>query len=62
MKKPVVKLIGADSNIFNLMSLARRAMINAGLKEESKQMIDEVTKSGHYHEAISIIMKYCEVK
>lgn len=60
--KPTAKLLGADSNIFNLMGIASRALKNAGLKDEATKMIHEVTSCGSYEEALATIMEYVEVE
>ena len=60
--KPVAKLTGIDGNIFNLIGVASRAMKGAGIKEEAKQMQNEILKCGSYDEALQLIMKYVEVE
>lgn len=59
-ERPEAKIIGEDGNIFNVMGIASRALKNAGFKEESKEMIDRVTNSGSYEEALGIITEYIE--
>lgn len=53
--KPKVELLGADGNIFNLMTIARRALIKHGMKEEAKEMIEKATKSESYSSLASSI-------
>jgi len=60
-KKPICKLIGEDGNIFNLMGVARRTLLKAGLKQEAKEMVDRVTSSDSYGEALRIIGEYVEI-
>ncbi len=62
MDKPKCKLIGQDGNIFNLMSIASRTLKSAGLKEQAEEMIERISNSGSYHEALGIIMEYVEVE
>ena len=62
MNKPKCKLIGQDGNIFNLMSIASRTLKSAGLKEQAEEMIERISNSGNYHEALGIIMEYMEVE
>ena len=62
MIKPKCKLIGEDGNIFNLMGIASKSLKKAGLKKEADEMIDRITKSKSYHEALTIIMDYVEVE
>ena len=60
-KKPICKLIGEDGNIFNLMGVASRVLKDAGKKEEAKEMVDRVTSSNSYGEALRIIGEYVEI-
>lgn len=59
--KPKCALIGADGNIFNLMGMASRTLKHNGMQVESKEMIDRVTNSKSYSEALSIIGEYVEI-
>ena len=59
---PVVKLIGADGNAFNIIGLCRRAARQAGWPAEK---IDAVTKemtSGDYNHLLATAMKYFDVR
>jgi hypothetical protein len=60
--KPKAKLIGQDSNVFNLVGIASQALRRAGKRDEAKAMTERVFASGSYDEALSIIMEYCEVE
>jgi AmiR/NasT family two-component response regulator len=62
MTKPKCKLIGEDGNIFNLMGIASRTLKRAGLKKQAEEMVDRITKSKSYEEALGIIMEYVEVE
>jgi hypothetical protein len=62
MDKPKCKLIGQDGNIFNLMGIASRILKRAGRKEQAEEMIERISNSGSYHEALRIIMEYVEVE
>ena len=57
-KKPKSPLIGADSNIFNLMGLASRTLKDAGMFDAASEMSARITESGSYDSALSIIMEY----
>ena len=61
-KKPSVKLVGENGNIFNLMSLCSRVLKGVGMKDESKEMCEKIMKCGSYHEALAIMMDYCDVE
>ena len=60
-RKPVCKLIGENGNIFNLLAIARRSLLRAGLKQEAKEMVDRATSSNSYGEALGIIGEYVEI-
>ena len=59
--KPKCALIGADGNIFNLMGIASRTLKNNNMRDEAKEMIDRVTTSHSYDEALYIIGEYVEI-
>lgn len=59
---PKCKLVGKDGNIFNLMGIASRTLKEAGVKEKADEMIQRITKSKSYDEALGIIMEYVEVE
>jgi hypothetical protein len=62
MKKPEVKLIGEDGNIFNLMGIASRALKEAGQNDQAVEMVDKIVSTAKsYHEALAILMEYVEV-
>ena len=56
--KPKSPLIGADSNIFNLMGIASRTLKKAGMRDAATEMYERVTASGSFDEALAIIMDY----
>ena len=60
--KPTIVLTGQDGNIFNLIGIASRALKRSGQSEEAKKMQNEAFASGSYHEALAVIMKYCDVE
>lgn len=60
--KPKCKLVGQDGNIFNLMGIASRTLKGVGLEKEAAEMVDRITKSKSYDEALRIIMEYVEVE
>ncbi len=60
--KPSCKLIGENGNIFNLMSLASKALKKVGQDANAKEMCEKCTKSQDYDEALRIIMDYVEAE
>lgn len=59
-ERPEAKIIGEDGNIFNVMGIASRSLKKTGFKEESEEMVNRVTNSHSYDEALGIIMQYIE--
>ena len=51
-------LIGANSNVFNLIGLAARTLRENDMADAASEMTNRVTSSGSYDEALGIIMKY----
>ena len=60
--KPVAQLLGQDSNAFNLIGIASRALEKAGQKKEAKELKSRVFDCGSYGEVLTLIMEYCEVE
>lgn len=60
MEKPEAKIIGANSNIFNLLAIASEALKNAGQTSQAKEMFDRATKSESYEAAICIMLEYVD--
>lgn len=60
-QKPNCPLIGADNNIFNLMSIASRTLKENGFYDEAKEMNDRINKEANsYDEALCILTEYVE--
>ena len=59
-RKPRAKLIGADSNIFNLMAIASRALKEAGRADEATEMSNRVFNASSFDEALGIITEYVD--
>ena len=58
---PDCPLIGADSNIYNLMGIASRTLKKCGMKEQAAEMCKRITASGSYDEALNIIGEYVNI-
>ena len=54
-------LIGADGNIFCLLSQASRTLRENGMRDQAKEMQSRVTASGSYSEALNILGEYVEI-
>ena len=60
--KPVVKLIGQDGNVFNLIGIVSKQMKKAGLRDEANKFVHEAFGVGSYNEVLVLIQQYCEVE
>ncbi len=61
-KRPKMKLVGMDGNIFSILGRAARLLRENGQPEQAKEMADRVYQSGDYHQALSIISEYVETE
>lgn len=59
--KPKCALIGQDGNIFNLMGIASRTLKHNGMREESEEMVNRITNSHNYYDALNIISDYVDI-
>lgn len=59
--KPDCPLIGADSNIFNLMGIASRTLKENGMQEQAAEMWHRITQCQSYDSALSIIGDYVNI-
>ncbi len=59
-KRPKCPIIGADSNIFNIMGMASKTLKRNDMAEELREMCSRVTSSGSHEEALGIIMEYVD--
>ena len=59
--KPDCPLIGADSNIYNLMGIASKTLKKHGMQEQAKEMVERIQQSGNYAEALNIIGEYVNI-
>lgn len=62
MSKPSVKLIGADSNVFNIIGLVSKALKRAGLRDEAAEFTRKAFSAGSYDAVLALVMDYVEVE
>lgn len=51
-------IIGADGNVFNLIGICKRALKSNGYVKEAEELVNRVTNSHSYDEALEIMMEY----
>ena len=54
-------MIGADGNIFNIMGIAKRTLINNDMTAEAKEMCRRIYDCGSYSEALNVIGEYVNI-
>ena len=59
-RKPKVKIVGQDGNVFNLMGICANALKRAGQYEEAAELQKRVMSSGSYGEALIIMLEYVD--
>jgi hypothetical protein len=60
-KLPTVKLVGTDGNVFNIMSKTRKALKDAGLKDEAEAFVKRAMACQSYDEVLRLVMTYCDI-
>lgn len=53
-----VRLVGADSNAFNILGLCRRAARKGGLSETEIETFFDEAKSGDYNHLLATCLKW----
>ena len=61
-KRPKLKLLGHDGNIFAILGSARRLLCQNGQIQEAEEMIKRVENSKSYYQAFHIISEYVETE
>lgn len=61
-KRPKMKLVGMDRNIFAILGRASRLLKRNGQVEQAEEMSNRVYHSGDYYKALNIISEYVETE
>lgn len=61
-EKPLCKLIGEDSNVFNLIGLVNRTLRDAGQRKEAEEFRDRAFKAKSYDEVLAMLDDYVVVE
>ena len=61
-KRPKMKLVGQDGNIFAILGRASRLLKENGQPQQAKEMSRRVYQSGDYYKALNIISEYVETE
>ena len=60
-KKPRVKLIGENGNVFNVIGRTYQALVKAGMKKKAEEFKEKAVSSESYDCVLNLAMEYCEV-
>ena len=61
-RRPKMKLVGEDGNIFAILGRASRLLKRNGQAEQAEEMNNRVYHSGDYYKALNIISEYVETE
>ena len=61
-KRPKMKLVGMDGNIFYILGKASQLLKRNGQADQAKEMSNRVYQSGDYYKALNIISEYVETE
>jgi len=61
VKKPKVKLIGKNGNVFNLASIVKQALIKNKQPDKAKEFTEKLFKTHSYNDALCLMMEYVDV-
>lgn len=61
-KRPKMKLVGQDGNIFAILGRASQLLRRNGQADQAKEMSSRVYQSGDYYKALNIISEYVETE
>lgn len=53
-------IIGADGNVFNLISICVKSLKEKGFKDKAEEMKKRINSSKSYDEALSIMCEYID--
>lgn len=60
--KLVVKLVGTDGNVFNLIGLTSKALKKAGFPEKATEFTKRAFTMDSYGAVLNLIGEYCEIR
>ena len=60
-EKPECRLLGEDSNVFNLLGIAARTLRDAGQPDRATELTNRAFACGSYPEVLALLDEYVEV-
>ncbi len=61
-RKPIVKLVGEDSNVYSIIGRVKQALKKAGADQEYIQKYMDEALSGDYNNVLVVTMDYVDVR
>ncbi len=58
--KPRLKLIGRDGNVFNVIGLVRRRLIDAGRPDAAAEFTERATRTSSYDHVLQLVFEYVD--
>ena len=59
--KPTCKLIGEDGEVFNIIALVRRALVDAGDREMAREFFNKAMHQRSYDDVLRLCTEYVDV-
>ena len=59
--KPVVRLIGENGSVFNVIGLTAKALKKANLKDKAEEFTKKAFSAKSYDAVLALVQDYCEV-
>lgn len=60
--KPKVQLSGQDGNVFNIIGIVRRKLIEVGREQEAEEMVKKAHESKSYDEVLQLFWDYVDIE
>jgi len=60
--KPKAKVLGANANVFNVLTICTLALKRAGQRDKVTELTEKVFACGSYDEALTIMGECCELE
>jgi hypothetical protein len=61
-KKPRCTLVGKDGNVFNVIAIVRRALLDAGEYDLASEFMQRATSAGSHDEVLRLCYEYVDVR
>jgi len=59
-RRPVCQVTGKDGNVFNIIALVRRALINDGQRDRAEEWAQKAGECDSYDEVLGLMFDYVD--